>query len=207
MKKRLVRVSGKGMAEHPFLVSTRYHAIQYLGEGSYGVVARARDRVRGDQEVALKRVHQAFNSVCDARHLLREVRLLRALAHPNLLPLLDIDMPHAYKAWTDVYLVSPLKPFTLSGRLDEYAAKHPQRPLPDDIARHVLSGTLRALKYMHSANVVHRDLKPDNILLDEDWTPFVCDMGLARSIDPEQDGNLTVDVVTKPYRAPGTPSF
>jgi serine/threonine protein kinase len=203
MTKRLVRLSGNGMAEHPFLVSTRYHGIRYLGEGSFGVVARARDYLRGDEEIAIKRVHQAFNSANDARHLLREVRLLRALAHPNLLPLLDIDMPHSYKAWTDVYLVSPLKPYTLSRRLDQYAAQHPGVPLPDDVARNVLTGTLRALKYMHSANVVHRDLKPDNILLDGDWTPFICDMGLARSIDPEHDGNLSVDVATKPYRAPG----
>jgi mitogen-activated protein kinase 1/3 len=204
MTKRLVRLSGNGMAEHPFLVSTRYHGLQYLGEGSFGVVARARDYLRGDQEIAIKRVHQAFNSANDARHLLREVRLLRALAHPNLLPLFDIDMPHSYKAWTDVYLVSPLKPYTLSRRLDQYAAQHPGVSLPDDIARKVLTGTLRALKYMHSANVVHRDLKPDNILLDADWTPFICDMGLARSIDPDHDGNLSVDVATKPYRAPGT---
>ncbi|KAK1867252.1 hypothetical protein I4F81_009759 [Pyropia yezoensis] len=91
----------------PFLVSARYADLRLLARGSYGVVARATDRAT-KQPVAIKKVHAAFDTVADARHLLREVRLLRHLRHPHVLPLLDVDAPVDYKSWADVYLVMPL---------------------------------------------------------------------------------------------------
>lgn len=203
--KRLVTVSDQHENNIPIIVSTRYWSISYLNEGSYGVVVRARDCQHGNVDVAIKRVHHAFASVTDARHLLREVRLQRSLNHSNVLPLWDIDLPNSFKGWVDVYLTTPLYPFNLSQRLTDYSTARPSEPLPEEHIRTVLCGLLRALKYMHSATVVHRDLKSANILTDENWEPVLCDLGLARTIDPDDinhHANLTTNVATKVYRAP-----
>lgn len=212
LQKRFVEISD-GVARHniPFTLAKRYHALKYVADGSYGVVVRARDaaaphlRPPGPPEVAIKRCHRCFESVYSAKHLLREARLLAALQHPNILPLHDIDLPGNYAGWTDVYLVTPLLPHTLSSRLAAYAKERPREPLPDAVVRKVLTGLCRALKYMQSANCVHRDLKTANILTQDDWDPVLCDLGLARAIDPEDPNsvhNLTTGVVTRCYRAP-----
>jgi serine/threonine protein kinase len=216
LQKRLVNISPvMSPLVIPCVVAKRYHSLRYLADGSYGVVLSARDALAelhpalaDSPDCAIKRCHNAFNSVHDAKHLLREVRLLAALDHPNILSLRDIDLPRSYAGWTDVYLVTPLVGDgggDLSRRLAEHAAAHPDAPLPDAAVRAVVTGLARALLYMQSANVVHRDLKTANVLVRSDWTPVLCDLGLARAIDPEDTKaaqNLTTGVVTRSYRAP-----
>src|SRR5271168_1949795 len=79
------------------------------------------------------------------------------------------------------------------------------QPLTDAHFQSFLYQTLCGLKYIHSANVLHRDLKPGNLLVNADCELKICDFGLARgfSIDPEENaGYMTEYVATRWYRAP-----
>eukprot|EP00181_Compsopogon_caeruleus_P002177 CAMPEP_0184677898 /NCGR_PEP_ID=MMETSP0312-20130426/510_1 /TAXON_ID=31354 /ORGANISM="Compsopogon coeruleus, Strain SAG 36.94" /LENGTH=380 /DNA_ID=CAMNT_0027126099 /DNA_START=52 /DNA_END=1194 /DNA_ORIENTATION=+ len=180
-----------------FIVDARYCNPILLGVGSYGVVCSAEDKKRGRKRVAIKQIPHAFDSTVDARHVLREVRLMRILRHPNIVPLKTIDEPLDYKSFKDIYLISPLSDFDLDGLLTKRHYKLETREV-----QWITCQILRALKYIHSAHIVHRDLKPGNIVLSEDLTVQLCDLGLARYIDPDEESGLTKNVSTKSYRAP-----
>ncbi|GAB0490024.1 hypothetical protein MMPV_001253 [Pyropia vietnamensis] len=184
----------------PFFVSARYADLRLLARGSYGVVARATDRAT-KQAVAIKKVHAAFDTVADARHLVREVRLLRHLRHQHVLPLLDVDAPVEYKTWADVYLVMPLLDTDLEVLLSAVAAGR-RKDLSDHQKRAIFYQILLAVAYLHSAGVAHRDIKPGNVLLSKSAHVMLGDLGLARYIAPGEDTGLTQAVVTKSYRAP-----
>src|SRR6478609_10213221 len=80
-----------------------------------------------------------------------------------------------------------------------------EQPLTDAHFQYFLYQILRGLKYIHSANVLHRDLKPGNLLVNADCELKICDFGLARgfSVDPEENaGYMTEYVATRWYRAP-----
>jgi len=184
----------------PFLVSARYSDLRLLARGSYGVVARATDGVT-KQPVAIKKVHSAFDTTADARHLLREIRLLRHMRHPHVLPLLDLDAPIEYKNWADVYLVMPLLDTDLEVLLAGIAGGR-RKDLSDHQKRAIFFQLLSAVAYLHAAGVAHRDIKPGNVLLSKSAHVMLGDLGLARYIAPGEDTGLTQAVVTKSYRAP-----
>ena len=86
---------------------------------------------------------------------------------------------------------------------DLYRIIRSPQPLSDDHVRYFTYQVLRGLKFLHSANVMHRDLKPNNLLVNENCDLKICDLGLARlSADLEQSLDQTVYVVTRWYRAP-----
>jgi serine/threonine protein kinase len=93
-----------------------------------------------------------------------------------------------------VYIVTNLQDFDLDALL-----RH--RSFTDDAARYFLYQMLNALKYIHSANIIHRDIKPKNILLDNQYNLQICDFGLSRGIDNEYPFSSKY-VVSRWYRAP-----
>ncbi|GMI20251.1 hypothetical protein TrRE_jg2429, partial [Triparma retinervis] len=112
----------------------------------------------------------------------REIVSLNLLSsHPNIATLLA-----ANAAGSEVALVFPFYPFTLT----QVLSKLPSVDSPDTImgiSKIVVSDVLRALAHCHSQNVVHRDVKPDNILIDMKPTgaaAILCDFGLARALSP-----------------------
>jgi len=108
----------------------------------------------------------------------------------NILPPNDGD-------WTDLYIVSELM------ETDLHRIIYSKQDLSVDHCQYFVYQILRALKYMHSANVLHRDLKPSNLLLNSNCDLKVCDLGLARGVEPDnRPGDLTEYVVTRWYRAP-----
>jgi serine/threonine protein kinase len=74
--------------------------------------------------------------------------------------------------------------------------------LSDDHYKFIIYQILRALLYLHSGNVIHRDIKPSNILINEDCIIKLCDFGLSRNLDSDDQSALTEYVVTRFYRAP-----
>eukprot|EP00658_Telonema_sp_P-2_P014375 TRINITY_DN15468_c0_g1_i3.p1 TRINITY_DN15468_c0_g1~~TRINITY_DN15468_c0_g1_i3.p1 ORF type:complete len:428 (-),score=117.39 TRINITY_DN15468_c0_g1_i3:444-1727(-) len=125
-----------------------------------------------------------------AKRMLREVLLLRALDHPNV-----INIVSMWHNDNDIYLAEPLM------EADLHRVIRSSQPLTDDHFQFFIWQILRALKYMHSANVIHRDLKPANILVNSDCSLKICDFGLARAVEEEEE-NKTMYVVTRWYRAP-----
>eukprot|EP00658_Telonema_sp_P-2_P014377 TRINITY_DN15468_c0_g1_i6.p1 TRINITY_DN15468_c0_g1~~TRINITY_DN15468_c0_g1_i6.p1 ORF type:complete len:418 (-),score=99.46 TRINITY_DN15468_c0_g1_i6:1366-2619(-) len=166
-----------------------------IGSGAYAIVAGAVDK-RDGSRVAIKRCNKVLARTNDAhemtiaKRMLREVLLLRALDHPNV-----INIVSMWHNDNDIYLAEPLM------EADLHRVIRSSQPLTDDHFQFFIWQILRALKYMHSANVIHRDLKPANILVNSDCSLKICDFGLARAVEEEEE-NKTMYVVTRWYRAP-----
>lgn len=178
------------VSEIEFIVDTRYSSLKVIGTGSFGVVASANDAYTS-QRVAIKKILGAFATAKMARYVLREVRLLRHLCHPNIVHLLDIDVPRQYRAWDEVYIVTPLLRMDLTTALKQGIIKTPAQQ--KRIAYQILS----ALNHMHSLGLMHRDVKARNIVLDDDLNAQLCDLGHSRfyskanrDLDLESDSEI-----------------
>lgn len=153
--------------------ANRYQVQEVIGKGSYGVVGSAFDTLTG-HKVAIKKIHDVFEHVSDATRILREIKLLRLLKHPDIVEIKHIMLPPSRREFKDIYVVFELMESDLHQVIkanDDLTPQHYQ---------FFLYQLLRGLKYIHTANVFHRDLKPKNILANSDCKLKICDFGLAR---------------------------
>ncbi|KAI9075903.1 hypothetical protein K1719_042183 [Acacia pycnantha] len=177
--------------------ANRYKLLEVIGKGSYGVVCAAIDTHTGEK-VAIKKIHDVFDHASDAIRILREVKLLRLLRHPDIVEIKRIMLPPSKRDFKDIYVVFELMESDL----------HQVIKANDDLTREhhqfFLYQLLRALKYMHTANVYHRDLKPKNILANANCKLKICDLGLARVAFNDAPTTIfwTDYVATRWYRAP-----
>lgn len=177
--------------------ANRYKILEVIGKGSYGVVCAAIDTHTGEK-VAIKKIHDIFEHISDAIRILREVKLLRLLRHPDIVEIKSIMLPPSKREFKDIYVVFELMESDL----------HQVIKANDDLTREhhqfFLYQMLRALKFMHTANVYHRDLKPKNILANANCKLKVCDFGLARVAFSDTPTTIfwTDYVATRWYRAP-----
>ena len=180
-----------------FDVDAQYSLLDVVGQGAYGVVCAALDEDSGET-VAIKKITNAFEHELYAKRTLREIRLLRLLKHDNLIGLKIILPPLKSDGFKDLYIISELMETDLSSII-----KSPQ-PLSDEHVQFFLYQILRGLKFLHTANVIHRDMKPRNLLLNSNCDLKICDLGLARGVTPDDAAaaELTEYVVTRWYRAP-----
>jgi len=180
-------------------VDVRYDIIKPIGYGAYGFVCSAKDSVTGEF-VAIKKIPKVFDDLIDGKRILRETKLLPFLNHENIMSLMDVMRPReGYAAYRDIYLVSELM------ETDLHQVIRSKQPLSDEHVQYFSFQLFRALKYMHSAGVLHRDLKPGNLLVNANCDLKVCDFGLARgglrgAIRKPQE--LTDYVITRWYRPP-----
>ncbi|XP_065030092.1 mitogen-activated protein kinase 10-like isoform X1 [Musa acuminata AAA Group] len=176
---------------------SRYKVQEVIGKGSYGLVCSAIDTHTGEK-VAIKKIHDIFEHISDAARILREIKLLRLLRHPDIVEIKHIMLPPSRKDFKDIYVVFELMESDL----------HQVIKANDDLTREhyqfFLYQLLRALKYIHTANVYHRDLKPKNILANANCKLKVCDFGLARVAFNDTPTTIfwTDYVATRWYRAP-----
>ncbi|GAV76142.1 Pkinase domain-containing protein [Cephalotus follicularis] len=177
--------------------ASQYEIQEVVGKGSYGVVASAVDTHNGER-VAIKKINDVFEYVSDATRILREIKLLRLLRHPDIVQIKHVMLPPCPREFKDIYVVFELMESDLHEVIkanDDLTPPHHQ---------FFLYQLLRALKYIHSANVFHRDLKPKNILANADCKLKICDFGLARvSFNDAPSAIFWTDyVATRWYRAP-----
>ncbi|KAH1084029.1 hypothetical protein J1N35_023790 [Gossypium stocksii] len=177
--------------------ANRYKILEVIGKGSYGVVCAALDTHTGEK-VAIKKIQDVFEHMSDAIRILREVKLLRLLRHPDIVEIKRIMLPPSKREFKDLFVVFELMESDL----------HQVIKANDDLTREhhqfFLYQMLRAMKYMHTANVYHRDLKPKNILANANCKLKVCDFGLARVAFNDTPTTVfwTDYVATRWYRAP-----
>ncbi|XP_008784413.2 mitogen-activated protein kinase 10-like isoform X2 [Phoenix dactylifera] len=175
----------------------RYKLQEVIGKGSYGLVCSAID-TRTGEKVAIKKIHDIFEHISDAARILREIKLLRLLRHPDIVEIKHIMLPPSKKDFKDIYVVFELMESDL----------HQVIKANDDLTKEhyqfFLYQLLRALKYIHTANVYHRDLKPKNILANANCKLKICDFGLARVAFSDNPMTIfwTDYVATRWYRAP-----
>ncbi|KAF0918535.1 hypothetical protein E2562_024795 [Oryza meyeriana var. granulata] len=191
----------KGSGEPEFFTeygdASRYEVSEVVGKGSYGVVAAAVDTHTGER-VAIKKINDVFEHISDATRILREIKLLRLLRHPDIVEIKHIMLPPSRREFRDIYIIFELMESDLHQVIkanDDLTPEHHQ---------FFLYQLLRGMKYIHAANVFHRDLKPKNILANADCKVKICDFGLARvSFNDTPSAIFWTDyVATRWYRAP-----
>jgi mitogen-activated protein kinase 15 len=204
-------------------VLRKYEIIQKIGRGAYGIVWKAVDKktrclchtpspfatrpltisgrrgltgrvpLRRRETVALKKIFDAFQNATDAQRTFREIMFLQEMAnHENIVRLTNV-----LKADNNVdiyltfeYMETDLHAVIRAGILEEI---HKQ---------YIIYQLLRALKFMHSGQLLHRDMKPSNLLLNSECQVKIADFGLARSLEHQEDAHMTEYVATRWYRAP-----
>lgn len=177
--------------------ASRYQVQEVIGKGSYGVVGSAVDTHTGER-VAIKKINDVFDHVSDATRILREIKLLRLLRHPDIVEIKHIMLPPSRREFKDIYVVFELM------ESDLHQVIKANNDLTHEHYQFFLYQLLRGLKYIHTANIFHRDLKPKNILANADCKLKICDFGLARvSFNDVPSAIFWTDyVATRWYRAP-----
>ncbi|KAF9462865.1 kinase-like domain-containing protein [Collybia nuda] len=180
-----------------FHVEKRWKLIREMGSGAYGVVISAADEISGET-VAIKLVTRVFDKIQLAKRALRELTLLRHFAgHENITGLIDVDA--ISPDFNEIYIfMEPME-------ADLHQIIKSGQSLTNEHVQYFLYQILRGMKYVHSASVIHRDLKPGNLLVNADCELKICDFGLSRGFEPrpdEQATHLTEYVATRWYRAP-----
>lgn len=161
-----------------------------VGEGTYAVVYLGTQRSTS-KKIAVKEIKTSeFKDGLDMSAI-REVKYLQELIHPNIISLIDIFM-----AYDNLNLVLEFLP----GDLEVIIKDNSILFTPADIKSWMLM-TLRGVHHIHRNFILHRDLKPNNLLLSPDGIIKVADFGLARAV-PAPREMLTSNVVTRWYRAP-----
>lgn len=192
----------KELVEELAGLRSAYHVQRFLSSGSYGAVCAGTDA--NNNQVAIKRV---FNTVSDnrtvnilsdsflAKRVLREVKLLNHFHHTNILGvvdlILDLQPPNKHK----LYLVTELMRTDLAQVIADTRIE-----ITKDHIQYFMYNILLGLHALHSAGVVHRDLHPGNVLLDEKNDIKICDFNLAR--EDTADSDKTHYVTHRWYRAP-----
>lgn len=171
----------------------RYEIQRELGSGGMAIVYLARD-CRHDRPVALKVFRPELAAAMGADRFLREIQITAKLQHPNILPLFDSGEADGFLFY--------VMPFVEGESLAELLAREQQLPLPQavQIAREVAE----ALSVAHSHGIVHRDIKPQNIMLSRGHA-MVADFGIARAIAEAGAGKLTetgIAIGTPVYMSP-----
>ncbi|XP_071756983.2 serine/threonine-protein kinase 36 [Centroberyx gerrardi] len=147
-----------------------YHVLELVGEGSFGRVYKGRKRFTG-QVVALKFIPKVGRSEKELRSLKREIEIMRGLQHPNIVQLFD-----SFETETEVVVVTEYAEGELFQILEDDGS------LPESQVREIACQLVSALYYLHSHRILHRDMKPQNILLGKCGVVKLCDFGFARAM-------------------------
>jgi serine/threonine-protein kinase len=171
-------------------LADRYAIERKLGEGGMAVVYLARD-LKHDRPVAVKILHPDLAASIGADRFLREIQITARLSHPHILPLYDSGNAGGF-----LYYVMPyVEGETLSGLMER------EKQLSFEEAIRITREVAEALAYAHSFGLVHRDIKPDNVLLSGGHA-VVADFGIARAVS-EAGG----EKLTQTGMAVGTPAY
>lgn len=169
----------------------KFQKLEKVGEGTYGVVYKAKDKKTGEL-LALKKIRLEAEDEGIPSTAIREISLLKQLQHPNIVRLFDVI--HTDKKLTLVFEF-------LDQDLKKYLDACGESGLETCTIKSFLYQLLRGIAYCHEHRVLHRDLKPQNLLINMGGELKLADFGLARAFGiPVR--NYTHEVVTLWYRAP-----
>lgn len=180
---------------------SEFEEIEQIGEGTYGQVLMGRDRV-SDEIVALKKVRMDQEKEGFPVTAIRELKMLRSLRHENVVRLKEIvtgqnaASSNAMRNRHEIYMVFEYVDNDLTGLLDT-----PSVVFTEAHVKAYAKQLLLGLWYCHERQVLHRDIKGSNLLVDNQGTLKIADLGLARTYN-DNLSKYTNKVITLWYRAP-----
>lgn len=178
---------------HAGTISDIYTKLEKVGQGTYGIVYKAKEKAGQNRIVALKKIRLEAEDEGVPSTAIREISLLKELKHPNIVELMDVVHNDS-----KLYLVFEYLDLDLKRFMDSQTGVGGLTP------RHVasyLKQLISGISFCHSHRILHRDLKPQNLLIDNEGTLKIADFGLARAFGiPLRI--YTHEVVTLWYRAP-----
>ena len=171
-----------------------------LGKGGMGIVFLAEDRKR-DAKVAVKVMRPEVSAdEIGVSRFRREAEIAASLDHPGIIPILKVGSAEGLHYFVMQYVAG----YSLDALLDERRTEG--RPLPVGAATRVLCDAAAALAYAHARNVVHRDVKPANIMLDDEGRVLLTDFGISKNATASS-GATTVARLTDTGTVLGTPQY
>ena len=172
----------------------KYEVLGVVGEGAYGIVYKCRNK-ETDKFVAIKKFKEIEDKLVQ-KTMKRELKMLQMLKHDNV-----VDFQEAFIYKENLFLVFEY----VEKNLLEVLEKYPEGLNPKLIRSFVFQ-MCKAVHYLHTKNIIHRDVKPENLLVDENMQLKLCDFGFARKISLNQENNnvdaMTDYVATRWYRSP-----
>jgi len=169
-----------------------YEILSVLGRGGMGVVYKAR-QIRADRIVALKTIHTPYlASLEQVQRFQAEAKATAKLTHPNIVPVYEVDQGNGVHFFSMPWIDGP--------NLETFAREH---VLSSRAAAEICRDLADALEYAHQKGVIHRDVKPLNILIGPDHKPRLTDFGVAQFKDRDQSLTTTGQIIgTATYMAP-----
>ena len=169
-----------------------YELLEEVGRGGQGVVFRARQKSL-NRTVALKVISLGqWASEAHLKRFRREAEAAASLDHPGIVPIHEVGERDGSCYFS--------MQFIEGGQLDEVVRRE---PMPIRRAAELIAKVARTVHYAHEHGILHRDIKPGNILLDKNGEPHLTDFGLARLLDTQSSVTRTIDVLGTPsYMAP-----
>ncbi len=169
-----------------------YELLEEIGRGGQGVVYRAHQKSL-NRTVALKVIGLGlWTTETHLKRFRREAEAAASLEHPCIVPIYEVGE-------RDAQCYFSMK-FVEGGQLDEMVKRE---PMPIRRAVELIAKVARTVHYAHEHGILHRDIKPGNILLDQNGEPHLTDFGLARLVEAESTVTATLDVLGTPsYMAP-----
>ena len=172
----------------------KYEVLGVVGEGAYGIVYKCRNK-ETDKFVAIKKFKEIEDKLVQ-KTMKRELKMLQMLKHDNV-----VDFQEAFIYKENLFLVFEY----VEKNLLEVLEKFPEGLNPKLIRSFVFQ-MCKAVHYLHTKNIIHRDVKPENLLVDENMNLKLCDFGFARKISLNEENNhvdaMTDYVATRWYRSP-----
>jgi WD40 repeat protein len=167
-----------------------FDLLEQVGEGAFGIVWKARDTAL-DRLVALKIPRRGQLSAEESEFFFRDAQAAAQIHHPNVVSVFEVGRDNV----TDTVFIACQ--FVQGVTLDEWVKAYPRTPRE---AAELMVSIAEAVQHAHARGVIHRDLKPGNILVDGDGEPHVTDFGLAK----REDSEVTV---TADGHVLGTPAY
>ncbi|EFC44001.1 predicted protein [Naegleria gruberi] len=187
------------MEGETFDIPEYYKLEKIIGRGSYGVVASALD-TRTNERVAIKKISNIFQKNKDyQKRIVRELKILKHYnsvhGHENIVQLKDLVVPRSENELKDLFIITELMDCTVRDVLKSNQA------FTEINTIYFLYHMLKGLAFIHSSGIAHRDIKPQNILVNEVFRIAYCDFGLSRGVDIDSKIS-TNDVASMWYRSP-----
>ena len=177
---------------------------EVMGKGSYGTVIKATLR-ETKKSIAIKKIKCSFKDIDKMKYILREISILRQFsnmknAHLFFPQLMDIVIPEEsfdeIQNLSAIFILMEFEPNSLGNMIKE-CLKNEKKINEKDVLT-LMYNLLCGMKFMHSAGIMHRDVKPDNILINQKGTVMFCDFGLSRGLISDEEEKSEISKFMSP---------